>query len=60
MTNSYAGGIGTGNSALAGENLAAYCESRTNTAGQVVAQVYVGGGYTLVEAWLYTQGWTEE
>ncbi|QXI30518.1 phage tail-collar fiber domain-containing protein [Pseudomonas vanderleydeniana] len=60
VTNSYAGGIGTGNSALAGENLAAYCESRTNTAGQVVAQVYVGGGYTLVEAWLYTQGWTEE
>ncbi|MFF7108112.1 phage tail-collar fiber domain-containing protein [Pseudomonas sichuanensis] len=59
-SNTYAGGIGTGNTGLNSENVAGYCESRTNAAGQVVAQVFISSSYSLIEAWLYTQGWTEE
>jgi phage-related tail fiber protein len=60
LTNTYAGGIGQGNTGLNGENASGYCEARTNALGQVVAQVSVGGSYTVIEAWLFTQGWTEE
>jgi microcystin-dependent protein len=60
VTNLYFGGIGQGNTGLNSENVSGYCEARTNALGQVVAQVYIAGSYTIIEAWLLTIGWTEE
>jgi hypothetical protein len=60
VTNQYAGGIGLGNTGLNSENVAGYCEARTNALGQVVAQVFIGSSYTIIEAWLLTVGWKEE
>lgn len=59
-SNLYVGGIGQGNTGLNSENVAGYCEARTNAQGQVVVQVHVSASYSVVEAWLYTLGWKEE
>lgn len=56
----FAGGIGQNNGAIAGENIAGYCEASTNLSAQVVVQAFSAPGYDMPEVKLFTLGWTED
>lgn len=56
----FAGGIAQNNGAIAGENIAGYCEASTNLSAQVVVQAFSAPGYDMPEVKLFTLGWTED